>query len=44
VAGLRDLIEQGYLSRKDLSGWFGSLPGDLDLALHGVERKRQGCA
>jgi hypothetical protein len=44
VLGLRDLIEQGYISRSDISGFFGSLPGDLELALHGVERKRQGCA
>jgi hypothetical protein len=43
VAGLRDLIEQGYLARRDISGFFGSLPGDLDLALHGAERKRAGC-
>jgi len=44
VAGLRDLIEQGYLARRDLSGMFGSMPGDLETALHGVAPKRQGCA
>jgi hypothetical protein len=32
------------LSRRDLSGLFGSMPGDLEAALHGAAPKRQGCA
>jgi Na+-transporting methylmalonyl-CoA/oxaloacetate decarboxylase gamma subunit len=43
VHGLRMLITDGYLSRHDLQPVLGS-PGDLDLALRGVEPKRAGCA
>jgi hypothetical protein len=43
VSGLRTLVVDGYLSRADLAPVLGP-PGDLDLALRGVEPKRAGCA
>jgi hypothetical protein len=43
VAGLRTLLQGGYLSRRDLSPVMGA-PGDLDIALKGVEPRRSGCA
>ena len=43
VAGLRVLLQHGYLSRQDLAPVMGP-PGDLELALSGVEPKRKGCA
>jgi hypothetical protein len=43
VSGLRDLIVRGYITHSDLGGFWG-LPGDLDTALKGVERKRDECA
>jgi hypothetical protein len=43
VNGLRTLIADGYLLRRDLASVLGP-PGDLDLALRGVEPKRAGCA
>jgi hypothetical protein len=43
VSGLRTLVVDGYLSRGDLAPVLGP-PGDLDLALRGVEPKRAGCA
>jgi hypothetical protein len=43
VNGLRALIAEGYLSRRDLEPVMGR-PGDLEVALSGVEPKRAGCA
>jgi hypothetical protein len=43
VNGLRALMVDGYLSRRDLAPVLGP-PGDLEMALHGVEPKRAGCA
>jgi hypothetical protein len=43
VNGLRALNAEGYLSRRDLEPVMGR-PGDLDVALSGVEPKRAGCA
>jgi hypothetical protein len=42
VNGLRALISDGYLSRRDLEPVM-ERPGDLDTALSGVEPKRAGC-
>jgi hypothetical protein len=42
VAALRTLIAAGYLRRRDLAPVLGP-PGDLELALRGVEAKRDGC-
>ncbi|MEA2989260.1 MAG: hypothetical protein QOG83_1971 [Alphaproteobacteria bacterium] len=42
VNGLRVLIQNGYVSRKDLTPVMGP-PGDLELALQGVEPRRTGC-
>jgi hypothetical protein len=42
--GIRRLVTNGYLARRDLAGTFGGLPGDLDVALRGVEPLRNGCA
>jgi hypothetical protein len=41
--GLRALIQEGYLSRQDLSPVLHPLT-DLELALQGAEPKRKGCA
>jgi hypothetical protein len=43
VSGLRMLLVDGYLSRSDLAPVLGP-PGDLELALRGVESKQAGCA
>jgi hypothetical protein len=43
VHGLRMLIVDGYLSRRDLEPVLGP-PGDLDLVLRGVEPNRANCA
>jgi len=43
VSGLRTLLQNGYLSRRDLAPVTGA-PGDLELALKGVEPRRTGCA
>jgi hypothetical protein len=43
VNGLRTLLVDGYLSRRDLAPVLGP-PGDLELALRGAEPKRTGCA
>jgi hypothetical protein len=43
VAGLRTLLQGGFLSRRDLSPVMGA-PGDLEVALKGVEPRRSGCA
>jgi hypothetical protein len=42
VNGLRPLITGGYLARRDLEPVLGP-PGDLDVALRGVEPRRAGC-
>jgi hypothetical protein len=44
VAGLRSLIANGYITRSDLDGFLGGLPGDLEKALKGAEAKRKSCA
>jgi hypothetical protein len=43
VSGLRNLLADGYLSSRDLRPVLGP-PGDLDVALRGVEPRRAGCA
>ena len=44
IAGLTTLIADGYLTRADLgAGMFGRIPGDLEDALKGVERKNRSC-
>jgi hypothetical protein len=43
VAGLRTLLQNGYVSRSDLAPVMGA-PGDLEIALKGVEPRKSGCA
>jgi hypothetical protein len=43
IAGLRTLLIEGYLSRRDLAPVLGS-SGDLDRALRAAEPRRAGCA
>ena len=43
VAGLRALVQNGYVLRRDLAPGMGA-PGDLEVALKGVGSKRMGCA
>lgn len=43
VEGLRALLTNGYVSRRDLGGSWGGLPGNLDAELRGAEPRQKGC-
>lgn len=45
IAGLKSLITDGYLSRKDIGGFLDlSMPRELQEPLKGVEAKKKSCA
>ena len=43
IDGLRALIIDGYITRRDIEGWFASLSTDLQGSLRGVEAKKVTC-